>query len=126
MLVDYSVTDMGCFYDYSDAATCSKTIRGNGITTFIFHVAQCITLLQTKIVTETLITKALLKPLYSRLGFKVIKDFSTSPHFKEARKRFNYQSGESKALHQKTICLQCHQTFPRHVTIIHDNRIDCN
>ena len=124
MLVDYSVTDMGCFYDYSDAATCSKTIRGNGITTFIFHVAQCITLLQTKIVTETLITKALLKPLYSRLGFKVIKDFSTSPHFKEARKRFNYEPGKYKALQEKTIGLQYHPTIPRSVTIFHVNQID--
>ena len=29
-------------------------------------------------------------------------------------------------MHKKTIGLQCHQTIPRHVTIIHDNRIDLN
>ena len=43
ILVDYAVTDMGCFDDYSDAAPRGKTMGGNGITTFILHVAQCIT-----------------------------------------------------------------------------------
>ena len=38
MLVDYAVTEMGCFGDYSDAATRAKTMRVNGITTFILHV----------------------------------------------------------------------------------------
>ena len=58
MLVDYSVTYMGCFYDYSDAATRAKTMRGNGITTFLLHVAQCITFHKTKFVVATLIVKA--------------------------------------------------------------------
>ena len=40
MLVDYAVTDMGCFDDYSDAAPRARTMRGNGITTFILHVSQ--------------------------------------------------------------------------------------
>ena len=53
--MDYEVTDMGCFDDYSDAAPRDKNMRGNGITTFILHVAQCITFNQTIVFTETLI-----------------------------------------------------------------------
>ena len=101
MLVDYAITDMGCFDDYSYAAPCAKNMTVNGISTFLLHVAQCITLRQTNIVTETLIFEALLKSFYSRLGFKVIKDFATSPNFKEARKRYNYESVKSKALQKK-------------------------
>ena len=52
----YSVTDMGCFDDYSDAAPRAKTMRGNGITAFLLHVAQFITFRQKYIVTETLIS----------------------------------------------------------------------
>ena len=66
------------------------------------------------------------KSFYSRLSFKVIKYFATSPHFEEARKQFSYESGKSKALQKKTIGLKCHQIFPRRVTIIHDNQIDFN
>ena len=58
MLVDYEVTEMGCFDDDSDADTRAKTTRGNGITTFLLNVAQCITFRQTNIVTATLIYKA--------------------------------------------------------------------
>ena len=61
MLVDYVVTDMGCFDGYSDAAPRVKTMRVNGITTFILHVAQCITFNQKQIVTGTLIPKVRLK-----------------------------------------------------------------
>ena len=61
MFVDYAVTDMGFFDDYSNATPRAKTMRGNGITTFLLHVAQCITLNQTKLVTGTLIAKASLK-----------------------------------------------------------------
>ena len=43
MLLGYAVTEMGCFDDYSDAAPRAKTMRGNGVTNFIFHVSQCIT-----------------------------------------------------------------------------------
>ena len=87
MLVDYAVTDMVCFDDYSDAAPRAKTMRGNGITTFILYVAQYITYRQ--FLTATLIDQAFLKPFYSRLGFKVIKDFATSPNFEETCKQFN-------------------------------------
>ena len=57
-LVDPVVTEMGCFDDYLDAATRAKTMRGNGITTFLLHVAQCITFHKTKFVVATLIVKA--------------------------------------------------------------------
>ena len=58
ILVDYAVTEMGCFDDYSDAASRDKTMRGDGITTFLLHVAQCITFLQEKNVTATIIAEA--------------------------------------------------------------------
>ena len=57
MLVDYAVTDMGCFDDYSDAAPRAKTMRGNGITTFLLHVAQCITLNQTTFLQQHLLPR---------------------------------------------------------------------
>ena len=97
MFVVYSVTEMSCFDDYLDAAPGAKTMKGNGIT-FLLHISQCITFCQTNIVTATLISEALLKLFYSRLVLKVIKDFATSHHFEEARKRFIYESGKSKAL----------------------------
>ena len=90
---------------------------GNGITAFLFHVAQCITFNQTKFVTSTLIYKASLKLFYSRLGFKFIKYFPTSPNFEKDHKWFNYESGEYEGL-------QCYLTIPRHVTFLYDNRID--
>ena len=96
MLVDYVVTHMGCFDDYSDAAPHAKTIRGNSITNFILHVAQYITFNQTIFVTATLIAVDRLKSLYSRLGFKAIKDFTTSPKPKETCKQFHYDSGKYK------------------------------
>ena len=46
MLVYYSAIDMGCFDKYLGAAPRAKTMRGNGSTTFILHVSQCITLHQ--------------------------------------------------------------------------------
>ena len=79
MLVDYAVTYMVCFDDYLDAAPYAKTMRGNGITNFILHVAQCIIFNQMKFVTETFVSKSCLKSLYSRLGFKFIKDSETYP-----------------------------------------------
>ena len=42
MLVEYAATGMGFLGDYLDAAPKGKIIRGNGITTFLLHVAQCI------------------------------------------------------------------------------------
>ena len=126
MLVDYEVTEMVCFDEYLDDAPCAKTMRRYSITKFLLQVAQCITFYQTNTVTATIIAEASVKSFYSRLGFKVIKDFATSPHFEEARKRFNYESGKYKALQRQTIGLQCHQTFPQRVTILHDNPIDFN
>ena len=102
---------MSCFDDYLYAAPRAKTMRGDGITTFILHFTQCITFNQTKFVTATIISEARLKLLYSRLGFKVIKDFATSPNFEKARKPFNYESGNSKALQKQTTGLQCYLTI---------------
>ena len=88
MLVDYAVTQMGCFDDYLDAAPHAKTMRRNGITIFLLHVAQCINIHQTKFVTSTLVAQALLKSFYSRLSFKVIKDLAMSPNFEVDCKQF--------------------------------------
>ena len=117
---------MGCFDDYSDAASCAKTMRVNCITTFLLHVAQCITFCQTKTFIATLISEELLKSFYSRLGFKVIKYFAKSPNFEEDCKRFHCESGKSRALQKQTIGLKFHITIPRRVIIIHENLIDFN
>ena len=125
-MVNYVVTDMGCFDDYSDAAPHAKTTRGNGITNFLLHIYQCIISNQTEFVTAKNITKYRLKSLYSRLCFKVIKDFAKYPNFEEARERFNYETGKSKKLHKQTIGLQFYITIPRRVTILHENIIYFN
>ena len=38
MLMDYKDKKMGCFDDYSNATPRAKTLRRNGITTFILHI----------------------------------------------------------------------------------------
>ena len=126
MLLDYAVTDMGWFDDYSDAEQRERTMRGNGITIFLLYVAQCITFNQTKLVTVKLISEDWLKSLYSRLGFKVIKDYMTSPNFEEARKQFNYELGKSKSLQIQNIGLKRYLTIPQRITILHNNQIDLN
>ena len=98
MLVDYSVTEMVWFDDYLDAVPRSKKMRVNGITPFIFHVAQCITFHRTIVFTETLIAKAFLKSFYSRLGFKIIKDFLTSHNFKKDRSRKSHVETVNKEM----------------------------
>ena len=55
MLADYVAIEMGCFDDYLDAAPHAKKMRGNGITTFILHVAQCITFNQTMFLQQHLL-----------------------------------------------------------------------
>ena len=67
---------------------------------------------QTNCVKTTLIAKALMNSFYSRLGFKVFKDFANIPNFEEARKQFHYESGKYKEDQKKTIGLQCLQTIP--------------
>ena len=42
MLIEYAATEIGFLDYYSDADPNQKSIRVNGITTFLFHVAQCI------------------------------------------------------------------------------------
>ena len=81
---------------YSDNDPNHKSIRGNGITTFLFHVAQCIIFCLTNSVKTILIVNASLKTFSSRLGFTVIKDFMTSTTFEAARRRFHYDTGKSK------------------------------
>ena len=124
--VYYAFIEKGCFDDFLDAAPRAKKIRVNGVTTFLLHVDQSITFNQTKFVTETLIFEARLKELYSRLGFKVIKDFATSPTFEKARKRFNCESEKYALLQKKKNCLQFYQTIPLRVTILYDNLNDIN
>ena len=126
MLVDYSVTDMGCFDEYSDAVPRDQKMRGNGINTFILNVAQCINFNQTKFVTATIISEARLKSLYSRLYFKVIIYLVISTNFEKDRKWFHYKSEKSKVLQNQKIDLQCYPTIPKRVTIIYDNLIDFN
>ena len=117
---------MGFLDYYSDADPNHKSIRGNGITTFLFHVAQCIIFNLTNHVKTILIANVSLKTFYSRLGFSVIKDFATSTTFEAARRRFNYETGKSKADQTKTIGLQCLHTIPRRVTFLHDDQINLN
>ena len=96
-LIEYADTEMGFLDDYSDADPNHKGIRGNGITKFLFHVAQCIIFHLTNCFKTILTANASLKSFYSRLGFTVIKDFVTSTTFEAARSRFNYEKGKSKS-----------------------------
>ena len=88
---------MGFLDYYSDADPNHKSIRGNGITTFIFHVAQCILFRLTNFVKTILIANASLKSFDSRLCFTVIKYFATYTTFEAARSRFHYEKGKYKA-----------------------------
>ena len=97
MLVEYAATEMGFLDDYSDTDPNHKSIRGNGITTFLFHVSQCILFCLTNYVKTIIIANASLKWFYSRLVFTVIKDFVTSTTFEAARRQFHYETGKSKA-----------------------------
>ena len=97
VLVEYAATEMGFLDDYSDSDPNHKSIRGNVITTYLLHVAQCIISNKKNRVKTVLIDDASLKSFYSRLDFKVIKDFATSTNFEEARRRFHYETGKSKA-----------------------------
>ena len=126
MLVEYAATEMGFLDDYYDADPNHKSIRVNGITTFLFHVAQCIILNLTNRVKTIIIADASLKSFYSRLGFTVIKDFAISNKFEVARGRFYYEKGKSKAEQKQNIGLHCLYTIPRRVTFLHDDRINFN
>ena len=104
---------MGFLDDYSDSGPNHKSIRVNGITTFLFHVAKCILFCLTNCVKTILIANASLKSFYSRLGFTVIKKFVTSTTFEASSSRFHYEKGKSKAEQKQTIGLQCLYTIPR-------------
>ena len=126
MLVEYAATEMGFLDDYSDADPNHKSIRGIGITTFPFHVAQCIIFNIKNHVKTTIIANASLKSFYSRLGFTVIKYFLTSTNFEAACSRFHYEKGKSKAEQKQTIGLQCLYTIPQRVRFLHDDQINFN
>ena len=111
-LNEYAAIEMGFLDDYSDADPNHKSIRGNGITTFLFHVAQCIIFNLTNQVKTILIANVSLKTFYSRFGFSVIKYFATSSNFGAVRRRFHYDTGKSKEDEIKTIGLQCLYTIP--------------
>ena len=57
MLVEYAVIEMGCFDDYLDASPRAKTMRENGITTFLLHVAQYFTLNLKKNLNQQLLSR---------------------------------------------------------------------
>ena len=120
MLMEYAATEMGFLDYYSDADPNHKSIRGDGITTFLFHDAQCIILCLTNSIKTILIANASLESFYSRLGFTVIKYFATSTTFEAAHSQFHYEKGKSKAEQKQTIGLQCLYTIPRRVIFIHD------
>ena len=112
--------------DYYDADPNHKRNRGNGITTFLFLVAQCILFCLKNCVKTILIANASLKSFYSRLGFTVIKDFVTSTTFEAACSRFHHEKGKSKAEHKQTIGLQCLYTIPGRVIFLHEDQNNFN
>ena len=120
MLIEYAATGMGFCDDYYDADPNHKSIRGNGNTTFLFHVDQCIIFNLTNQVKTIRIANVLLKKFYSRLGFSVLKYFVTSTTFEAARRRFHYDTRKSKEDEINTIGLQCLYTIQRRVTFLHD------
>ena len=83
--------------DYLDTTPQGKNMRGNGITTFLLNIDQCRIFNQTNCVKTILIADASFKSFYSRLDFKVIKDFANFLNFEEDRKRFHYESGKSNS-----------------------------
>ena len=123
MTIDYAVTEFGCFDHYSDASPVANTMRGNGITVFLLHVAQCIVFEKSKIKAATLVANIHLKGYYSKLGFKVIKDFDTLESMKIARERFHYEANSSQKDGNITIGMQCNNIIPRKIQVLFDNRI---
>ena len=80
----YTVADMGCFDDYSDAAPHAKIMRGGWYYFVSFECCPMYHCQSKYFFTATLIYEDRLKSLYSRLGFRVIKYLAASPNFKEA------------------------------------------
>ena len=68
MLIEYAATEMGFLDYYSDADPNHKIIKVNGITTFLFQVAQCIIFNLTDHIKTILIDNVSLKTFCSRLG----------------------------------------------------------
>ena len=68
MLIGYEAIEMGFLDDYSDADPNHKSIRGNGITTYLFHVAQCIIFCLINSVKTILNANASLKTFLFKVG----------------------------------------------------------
>ena len=121
MLVEYAATEMGFLDDYFDAYLNHKIIRGNDITTFIFHVAHCIIFCPTNSVKTILIDNASLKTFYSRLDFTVIKDLVTSTIFEAACSRSHYETGNLKKIRKELLDYNyytpSHDVLPLFMTI---------
>ena len=105
MLIEYAAIEMGFLDEYSDADPDHKSIRVNGITTFLFHITQCILFCLTNYFKTILISNASLKTFYSWLGFTVIKYFVTSTTFEAACSQFHYEKGKYKSEQKQTIGL---------------------
>ena len=69
MLIEYAATEMGFLDDYSDADKNHKSIRGNGITTYIFHVAQCILFCLTNYVKNNTYYQCLIEVILFKVRF---------------------------------------------------------
>jgi hypothetical protein len=124
MMVDYAVTEFVCFDDYLDASPLVKTMRGTGFTVFILHIAQCMAFHKSKWLNTTLVAEFKLKSFYSKLRFKVIKDFAQSPIMEVARPRFHFEGSDSNVNKKKTIGMPCYHMMPGSVTLFFDNHID--
>ena len=70
MLVEYAAIEMGFLDYYLGADSNNKSIRVNGITTFLLHVAQCIIFNQTNRVKTILISDASLKSFLFKVRFQ--------------------------------------------------------
>ena len=88
MLVDYAVTEMGSLDDYLHAAPQGKSMRRNGITTFLLHVSQCTIFNKTNRVKTTIIAKAIVEVILFKVRFQGYKRFANYLNFEEARKHF--------------------------------------
>ena len=78
MFVEYVATEMGFLDDSSDADTNQKSIRGNVITTFLLHVAQCIIFNKTNRVKTILICQCIVEVILFKVrfqGYSRFRDF---------------------------------------------------
>ena len=117
---------MGFLDYYSSAYPNHKSIRGNGITTFLLHVAQCIIFNLTNHVKTIIIANVSLKTFYSRLGFKVFLKILWLLIILNRLAANLIMRKENLKHIRKNIGLQCLHTIQQRVTFIHDDRINFN